>query len=370
MSWNSILGQGRVIGQIRTALRNDRLPHAYLFTGPDGTGKDAVAMELGRVLNCERRSDEACDLCRHCRSASLLQHPDIKLIFPLPVGKNEEAGDPPIEKLSAAEVEIIQEEIRKKAVNPYHDITIPRATVIKVNSIREIRRSASLSASGDGRKVYIISDADAMNDEAANALLKTLEEPHPGSVFILTSAHPDRLLPTIASRCQRIVFDPIPEDLIVTALREREGVTNATAAMSAMLSQGSYAQALRSVNDPLQTRRDEAVGFLREVLSRSKVDLIVHIDKFARKKDRDETVQFLLLLQGWIRDGMNIQMGSADIVNRDNMDPLGKFASHYTNTDFGNVFASVERAVSLISRNVYIPLVLTALAVQLRRAIR
>ena len=122
MSWDSIIGQLRVKQILRSSIESRRLPHAYLFTGPDGVGKDAVAVELAKVLNCERRESVACDTCASCQRFVTLQHPNLNLIFALPVGKGEKYGDPPLAKLSNEEMAEIQEQLKLKSKNLYHDI--------------------------------------------------------------------------------------------------------------------------------------------------------------------------------------------------------------------------------------------------------
>ncbi|MEK9138888.1 MAG: hypothetical protein AAB393_17340, partial [Bacteroidota bacterium] len=148
MSWNRVIGQERVKLHLLSALRNDRLPHAYLFVGNEGVGKDAAALELAKVLHCEGGNEQACDACPSCIRVNTLQHPDVKLVVALPVGKGEKSDDPPLEKLSQAEIQTIQEQYRLKGENPYHRISIPKATIIKINSIRDVRRESSLSTLG------------------------------------------------------------------------------------------------------------------------------------------------------------------------------------------------------------------------------
>src|SRR5437867_384275 len=160
MSWNSVIGQERARKILRSSIEQNRLAHAYLFTGPEGTGKSACAIELSKALNCLRGGSESCDQCESCLKFRSLQHPNVTLVFPLPAGKNEKLGDSPLERLSDDDIALIQDEIRKKASDPYHTISIPRANSIKINSIREIRRSSSLTLAEAGKRVFIVLDAD------------------------------------------------------------------------------------------------------------------------------------------------------------------------------------------------------------------
>ena len=173
------------------------LAHAYLFAGSVGAGTEAASLELAKTVNCKKGGNEACDECESCAQANRLQHPNIHLIFPLPVGKGETADDPPMQKLNAEEFSAVREEIRLKALDPYRTISLSRANTIKVSSIREIRRISSISSDQGGKKCFLIFGAEDMADTAANALLKTLEEPIGDTLIVLTSADPSKLLPTI-----------------------------------------------------------------------------------------------------------------------------------------------------------------------------
>ncbi|MBI4549249.1 MAG: DNA polymerase III subunit delta' [Ignavibacteriae bacterium] len=369
MSWSSIVGQDQVKRILRASIERGRVAHAYLFTGPEGVGKDAMAIELAKVLNCERGRSEACDTCSSCQKIHILQHPNVPLVFALPVGKNEKYGDPPLEKLGDEEIAFIQEQLRLKAENTYHEIIISKAKNIKINSIREIRRESVLTSYSKGKKVFIIIEAEKMSDDAANALLKTLEEPHEDTVLILTTSYPDRLLPTIVSRCQYIQFSYLREDELCHALQERDNLPVNQAQDIARLANGNYARALQWIYSSLQVHRNEAVEFLRTVLHRSRAELLREIERIVAEYEKQELEQFLSLLQGWIRDAMIVQEGKSDTVNVDETNAIRKFVAHYSHLDYSQAIAVVDRAISLLSKNVYIPLVLLNLAIDLRRII-
>ena len=207
--WDSIVGQEKVKTILRNALQNNRLAHAYLFSGPGGAGMDAAAIVLARAVLCDAAAAKPCGSCGPCGLTAQLRHPNLHLHVPLPVGKGEKADDDPLSRLTQAELDQVRREIGIKAGNPYHQIAVPRANQIKVNSIRELRRRASMGSFDGGWTVFLVLDAGTMTTEAANALLKTLEEPGPGTLIVLTTSEPDSLLPTVVSRCQHIRFDPL-----------------------------------------------------------------------------------------------------------------------------------------------------------------
>ncbi len=368
MSWQRVIGQARVKQILFAALRNNRLPHAYLFVGNDGVGKDAVALELARVLHCEKGGEEACDICPSCIKVNSMQHPDVKLVVALPVGKGEKSDDPPLEKLTIAEVQLVQEQFKMKAENPYHHIMIPKASIIKINSIRDIRRESSLSTSGGDKRIIIVSRADEMGEAAANTLLKTLEEPGGNTMLILTTSHRDALLPTIRSRCQVVQFDPLTEQDIRTALVERSAVDVAPASLVARLAHGSYTKALELLHDDVAARRQHVVAFIRVALGNSTVAITEAVDDLCANKDRDVLVGFLNLMLMWVRDALVLLQGG-EVINLDQQDDLQKFVSKFPQANLLGALADIERAISLVERNVYINLVMLQLAVQLRRRI-
>jgi DNA polymerase-3 subunit delta' len=365
--WGRVVGQALVKVSLRNALRNGRLAHAYLFTGPAGAGMDAAAVELARAALCGKGGDEACGSCRQCRLTAALQHPDLCLHFPLPVGRNEDADDDPLARLTAEELEAVRRETALKAADPYHAISIPWANQVKVNSIRAMRRQASLGSFDGGRKVFLIFDAGAMTTEAANALLKTLEEPAPGTLIVLTTPDPGSLLPTVVSRCQHVRFDPLGEAEIAEALATRAGCDPARAALISKLAGGSYARALLLAGEDLAGKRNAAVELLRAFLHKQPREVAGLIRDLA-EAERDEVADTLILLQAWIRDAMLIAAGLTAEGNADDAATLGKFVNQYPRLDYGALSEALDRAVSDLRKNVYIHLVLHALRIELRGA--
>ncbi|MBI5472111.1 MAG: DNA polymerase III subunit delta' [Ignavibacteriae bacterium] len=366
--WPRVIGQHRVKNILLSALRVERLPHAYVFVGNEGVGKDAMALELARVIQCERKQDEACGACASCLKMETLQHPDVKFVVPLPVGKNEQSDDGPLDKVPASEVQAIQEQYRLKAHNPYHRVSIPRANIIKINSIRQVRRESAMRSLYGGKKIFIVSNAEEMGDEAANTLLKTLEEPPGDTLLILTTSRPEMLLPTILSRCQFVRLDPLTEEDIAGALVAREGVERAQATLVARLASGSYVHALELLQANVAELRQDVVQFIRTALASNFLNLSQHIDKLAATKDREFIVRFLTLMLVWFRDAFVLLLG-ADVINLDQQEDLKKFTARFPSADLNEVMAAVDHAISLIGKNGYIPLTLLQLTVKMRRSI-
>jgi DNA polymerase-3 subunit delta' len=168
MSFSDFPKQKEIAAQLHHSLERGRLAHAYLFAGPRGSGKDAMARTLAKALNCLEKRHDSCDQCDSCRRIDDGVHPDVYWVRP-------------------------ESKSRR----------------IQIEQMREFMKSVNLRSSMGGVKVGIVVDADCMGEEAANAFLKTLEEPPAQTVILLLTADPQRLLPTILSRCLRISFGPI-----------------------------------------------------------------------------------------------------------------------------------------------------------------
>lgn len=234
MSWDAILGHAREIEKLRSGCAGGRLAHAYAFVGPSGIGKQLFAREFAACLLCERHVDadlESCGKCSSCQQVKAGTHPDL-LTVALPEGKREI----PLKSF------IGEDQTRGKEGLCY-DIS---------------RKPMSAR-----RRVAIINDGEAMNDEGANSLLKTLEEPPPNSVLILIASSADLLLPTIRSRCQVVTFQPLAAD-DVRHLLLREGLTTdeREAAQVASLCDGSLDAARQLLDPQLRALRDELYGLL------------------------------------------------------------------------------------------------------------
>ncbi|CUU03116.1 DNA polymerase-3 subunit delta' [Candidatus Kryptobacter tengchongensis] len=290
----------------------------------------------------------------------------MKLIFKLPLGKNETKEDSPLEKLDEAEIKIIQEQVRLKSQNPYHKINIPRANSIKINSIREIKMEVSHSTFIPGWRVIIVSEADAMTEQAANAFLKTLEEPTPRTVIILTTANKDKLLPTILSRCQLVRFSYLSDDEIAKALVERYELSEARARLIARLANGSFGKAIELLDVTIKDKRIKPVDFLATIASGRIVKLLIEIEKIVTDYERGEIENFLNIILTWFRDAMMLKIGMEDkIINVDMIERLRKFVANYGEFEYQRAISLVEKAISQVDKNVQLNLILINLSIEL-----
>ena len=228
----SIIGHTEALAALERALVSERPPHAWLFAGPEGVGKAAVALEFAAALNCTS-PEKPCGECRSCRDTLAGRHTDVELVAPGGICDEPEHR----EHADSRDLRICQ--------------------------IRRIEHVLSLSPYSGAHRVAIIDAADTLHAEAANAFLKTLEEPPAGSVIILLVERPERLPETILSRCQRLAYRPIERETVARTLIDR-GASPEDAEAIAAAAMGRLGWALRALEDPslLEERSqmlDEAV---------------------------------------------------------------------------------------------------------------
>jgi DNA polymerase III subunit delta' len=240
------------------ALRAGRLPQALLFEGPRGVGKQRLALWLGQALLCEQPGEEGgCGTCRACRLVSTLTHPDLHWLVPLESPKRAADADKQVELVESALAD-------EMAVRREHPLYQPPSGMAlhSIAAVRLLLRRAALTPAMAQRKVFIVGDAERLlpqrsTTEAANALLKVLEEPPADTVIVLTAAEPDALLPTILSRVVRVRVGPLP-DSVVTAFAQTEleqpetAVAEAEGSIGRLLARSGVAKASARTDDPVE----------------------------------------------------------------------------------------------------------------------
>ena len=221
MPLRPLYGHDTVRARLGAAIQGGRLPQALLFEGPRGVGKQRVALWAAQTLLCERGGVEPCNECHSCRMVASLTHPDLHWFVPLELSKKGADADKQIELVESA----LGEEMATRREQPLYG-PLPGMAVHSVAAVRLLLRHVALTPAMARRKVFIVGDAERLipqraNPEAANALLKVLEEPPADSVLILTASEPDALLPTILSRVVRVRIQRVP-DSVVTSFIQNE----------------------------------------------------------------------------------------------------------------------------------------------------
>jgi DNA polymerase-3 subunit delta' len=268
MAFADVVGHQRPLQILRRVIETGRMHHAYLFTGMEGIGKRLVALNMAKALNCAEQAGEACDRCRSCQLIAKGIHPDLILINP--TGES-----------------------------------------IKIEQIRELERSIAFKPYEARWRVILIDGAERMTREAANALLKTLEEPPPWTTIILVALAVEGLPPTVPSRCQRIRFSPLSNEQIKKVLRDR--LTAEEISILAPLAGGSPGRALQMDGEEVTRVK----GLLVSALSTSLNRRLQIARELAHEEGRGRL--FLEILGGWLRDLIIYQETRAEqmLLNRD-----------------------------------------------------
>jgi DNA polymerase-3 subunit delta' len=254
-----IVGHENQLAALRQALEQERLHHAYVFLGPDGVGKRTIALALAKAVHCLEMTRDFCGRCANCSGIENHNHPDVRLLQPLP-GKKD----------------------------------------ISIEQVRTLERELSYRAFSGRKKIAIIDPAPLMNFSAQNALLKTLEEPPAGSLLILISTSAGGLLPTLLSRCLRLSFGPLPASAVADYLVSRRDQTPEQAKLLAAVSLGSLGRAASSDVEELAEKRGawvDAIALLAKGDGAAWPALAEELSK-----DREEALKFLNWLSEWYRD--------------------------------------------------------------------
>jgi len=353
---NKIPGQNRVKKTLASFLSSKSIPHALLFTGIDGTGKDNAAIRFAQAIV---QNDDPINGERNSRLIEQLSEPQVKIIFPLPRGKNETDSSSPTEKLSNDDLEVIRDQIQLKVLNPFHKIKIPKANLIKINSIRDIKKFLSLNFDEISYRLIMISEAHLMNDAAQNALLKNLEEPPDNVIFILTTSAVSRLRPTIVSRCWRIPFDPLIEDDVVTVLTEYFNVEQQKAEEAALFSIGSVQTALNLINMNITGLKEKIISVLRYSFGRKYNSAFEELNS-ALTDQTDASFSLIVnMINAWINDLQKHKLGINNFYFKDHKDTLEKFNSKFPNVVLNEITTRLE-ALSGLPRNNINPSLLNA----------
>ena len=372
--WNEVIGQSKVKKLLQKAVFNNKISHAYCFSGAQGVGKEAMSLVLAKTLNCEEPTVyedyiEACNKCPSCKMANKLQHPNIQLIHSMPAVKSTD-NNSISDKLSDSQVEEIREQYEIKSNDLYKKISIPKANQIKIASIREIKKKLTMTSNFQGRQFILVFDAEEMTKEAANAFLKTLEEPTENVTIIICTSKPELILPTILSRCQQVFFEPIPLDELSEYLIKKYNIKELKAKLAVSLGQGSYTKSLEFLDENMLDLRNDTIEIFRTSLKRIyRIELMEQIKNITSQNEKKLLDSILKILILWLRDALSIvKTQSHDfVINKDQIEILEKFSKNFGSKDINSVIQKIETACVYNMRNVNQSLLLLNLFIECRR---
>ncbi len=316
-NWN-LLGHEWAVDMLRQHAAHDEIRHAYLFCGPPGLGRRTLALRLAQALNCTKPLGPGipCGICRDCKQIDAMQHPDMNVIQAL------DGDDLPKE-----------------------------GGTLKVDQIREVQRSLSLKPYQSKFRVALFLRFQEANDNAANALLKTLEEAPAHAILLLTADTPEQLLPTIISRCEILRLRPLPIEAVESDLIAR-GVDEERARLLAHISGGRPGYARRLVDDmTLLEKRDERLNDLQALLPAARVEKFSYADKLS--KDKDAMRQAIIIWLSYWRDVMlRVAGAETPLINVDRNMEIEFLAGRLDLSTARRVVSDLENTLEKMDRNV------------------
>lgn len=324
MSFKEIIGQDSAVALLKQAYRLKRIAHAYVFLGPEGVGKAKAASSFASLLVCEnvRAECEPCGVCSSCLKAKSSNHPDIQWVW-------------------------------------------PDGQFVKIDAIREACRRLSLKGFEASAKVLIVPQADSLNEESSNALLKTLEEPSQDTVIILIATSLKRILGTIASRCQRVIFHPLDPEVLEKLLSEAHGIARAEAAYLARIGQGSIGEALRYHEAGLFARKNKMIETVLD--PRKRLDEAIDLAKQERAEKTEKIEETLLVLSTWFRDLLiaKIRGVAGEYINVDRKEDIVRDAASHAFSDIEARVSAIAETRRSVERNANARISLTKLRADL-----
>lgn len=376
MALHPVVGHEDVRSTLAAAFTRGSLPASLLLHGPRGVGKQHLGLWTARLAVCtDPSSDGPCDLCGPCRMALSLEHPDIHWYMPLE--RPKASGDRLVDALEDARLQAIAER-RADSLAPSGAGGVRG---LYLGAIRGLRSKASKRPTMADGPVFLVGDAELMvpqeaSPEAANALLKLLEEPPGAARFILTSSEPGLLLPTIRSRTVPMHVGGLPERVVSDFLVERRGVDEKTAGWAASLARGSIGRALGFLPDgddpgPLEEQRRDAHAIVAAAVAPTGGQGYRVALSYPPSRAR-ALLDLLAFVEEWVRDLGAVAAGSPDrLFNTDARKRLERWVSEkeLRAVDVPVAFAAIERSRELAKGNVNPQLVIAGLIRDLRAAL-
>ncbi len=366
-----LLGQAEVSAFLRGIVGRGRYGNAYLFHGPAGVGKGTAAIAFARAALCDRvpgaatfapraeepslfgagtadsaaapAGDDACGACPACGRSGQLMHPDLKFLFPV---SGEEKD------LDAT----ILAQLTGWREDPLFAFQYERAASLRVSQTRELQRDLAYRPYEASRRVVVIRDCDRMREDQYSMLLKSLEEPAPTTMWILTTSRLSRVPATIRSRCQRVRFASLAEEAIGDVLERECGMGNADARLLAALASGSLTRALTLRGEKYVEQRNAALTLLATAQQRDLPGLWNAVQGVGRgaTKNREALRRMFEFQMLWLRDLLRAGAGMPDemLVNRDRKDEIRTLAGSLEPSEIRRRLFVIEEALRSIDGNV------------------
>ncbi len=309
MAFKDIIGNWGVKKILSKALKQKKLSNSLLFAGPEGIGKKETALVVAKALNCLKKSADACEECTHCRAINNGNFPDVMVLS-------------------------------------------PAKEVLRIDQMRLLKETAYLKPMIGLKRVFIVEEAEKMNEEASNSLLKVLEEPPAFSQMILVTSNPFRIIQTIKSRCQLFMFSPIAKDEIKKALALK-GYGEEKARILSLLVNGNLKQALTLEWEEVRALREQAWHLFLALLKEERIS--PHVEQFSslRAALKEELEDVFRILSSFCRDVILIKEGADRelLLNPDFEEDLTKMERSLTLEQAMETLSRIDFAITGLKKN-------------------
>jgi DNA polymerase III subunit delta' len=306
--FTDVIGHSEIIDRLKNIIKSGRIANAYIFAGPSNIGKEFVAINFAKALNCKEANGDCCDKCVSCRRINDGNHTDVRLIK-------------------------------------------PDGAKLKIEQMRFLKRQGTYKALESQYKIYIIVDAEKMTPEASNSILKTLEEPSDGTIFILLTHVYNALLPTIRSRCQLLRFSLVPQKVLLERLMNHPGMTESKAKWLTIQSQGRPGKALKMAGENTNSNKDE-MSWVMAVLSQRDKSRLLNVFKKAEEMSKlDDAIDIVI---SWYRDMLLVKQGCSEelLIHSNEKQKIEQLAQSYSGTDIEKLIDLALNLKNLMQRNI------------------
>jgi DNA polymerase-3 subunit delta' len=375
MFFSEIIGQELLKSRLVQTVRENRVSHAWLFFGPEGAGALPLALAFaGYILCTHRKEEDSCGTCAGCSKSRKFIHPDLHFVYPVNKTRSNE-------RENVVSDDFIAEWRSFLAENPYGRLTQwfdwldleNKQGIINAEESRCLAAKLGMKAFESDNKIAIIWQPEKMNDQASNKLLKLLEEPPPGTIFLLISENPDLLLTTVRSRCVPVKVPRIEEPALVDTLIRKHHLEPGRAAEIGRLAAGNYQKALELIADSedIQYNFNQFRELMRSCFKKSIPELINLSDALA-SLTREKQKSFLEYGLGVLRECTALHFSQPEIVfiPDEEQDFTPKFAPFINGSNIIALTQELNKAIQDIERNANGRIVFLDLALKLSSLIK
>jgi DNA polymerase-3 subunit delta' len=311
LDFNNIVGHEQIKEHLQSAIKLNKVSHAYIFNGEKGSGKKRLAYTFAKTLQCENKDSSPCGTCKSCIQAESMNQPDI--------------------------ITLVHEKVS-----------------IGVDDIRtQVNNDIGIKPYSSPYKIYIIDDADKMTEQAQNAILKTIEEPPAYAVILLLTSNANRLLPTILSRCVTLNLKTISSELIKNELMSEYNIPDYLAELSANFSQGNLGKAIRyATSEEFSNIKEEVLHLLKYIDEMEIYEIVEAIKKLAdHKLEINDYIDFMIL---WYRDVLMFKVTKNPnvLIYKEEFKFISKQASMRTYEGIEKIVNAMDKAKVRLNANV------------------